>query len=285
MRYFNDGQEIKLDDLNGITTALERDLYERVINELLGSASSHVFYKGAFRVTRTSSTGLSVANGLGFQYDGTQPATASKRRMLWTTSPTALSISAADPSHDRIDIVCVRVDQTAEVTATRNFKNGSTDAVTAQSMTVQMDWSPTFSVVAGTPSVSPAVPSTPTGYVKLAEVYVTAVTGIAASGAITDKRTVSNRTNGRKITSVSSAYSVLIEDELILANGTFNVTLPAAADAYDSTNGVGRQFTIKNIGSGTVTVVGTIDGEANQALASQYTDITVVSNGTVYYML
>jgi hypothetical protein len=64
--------------------------------------------------------------------------------------------------------------------------------------------------------------------VKLAEVVVTAVSGIAASGAITDFRTRVNN-SARKIVAKSGAYTIDFDDSVILCSGTFSLTLPSAA--------------------------------------------------------
>jgi|SRR5579863_4119861 len=54
----------------------------------------------------------------------------------------------------------------------------------------------------------------------------------------------------------------------ILANGTFNFSIPAASS--------GRHLYIKNVGSGSVGVIGTIDGAASVNLNAQYMGIELV---------
>lgn len=74
------------------------------------------------------------------------------------------------------------------------------------------------------------------------------------------------------IVSVTSATTVAT-NTIYLANGTFVMTVPVAA---------GLQATIKNTGTGTITVSpasGTIDGSAS-AVLSPYVSINVVSDGT-----
>jgi hypothetical protein len=72
-----------------------------------------------------------------------------------------------------------------------------------------------------------------------------------------------------------------IATDIVLANGTFTATLPAAA--------TGKIVMIKNIGTGTVTVVGnggdTIDGAANYILYHRYETATVVSNGSNWFII
>lgn len=66
-------------------------------------------------------------------------------------------------------------------------------------------------------------------------------------------------------------------------SGTFNVTLPTAVGI------TGRQYTIKNSGTGSITVATTsaqtIDGTTTQVLSIQYQSITVQSNGANWIIL
>jgi hypothetical protein len=82
---------------------------------------------------------------------------------------------------------------------------------------------------------------------------------------------------------ITAARTLDASDHIISADGTFNITLPTAVDI------VGRQYKIKNIGTGTITVVTTssqtIDGAANHELSAQYQSVTVVSDGTNWLIL
>jgi len=66
------------------------------------------------------------------------------------------------------------------------------------------------------------------------------------------------------ITSVTTTYTVLVTDEKVLCNGTFNVTLFSVV-GYE-----GKVITITNTGTGIITVLcngaETIDGETSQNL-------------------
>jgi hypothetical protein len=67
--------------------------------------------------------------------------------------------------------------------------------------------------------------------------------------------------------------------QLVLANGTFNVTLPAATS--------GAVVDVKNVGTGVITVApasGTLDGAANYSLSVQYQSVTVVADGTNWFI-
>lgn len=66
-------------------------------------------------------------------------------------------------------------------------------------------------------------------------------------------------------------------------SGTFTVTLPTAVGI------AGRVYTIKNSGTGTITVDGagseTIDGALSAALLSRYSAITIQSDGANWIIL
>lgn len=85
------------------------------------------------------------------------------------------------------------------------------------------------------------------------------------------------------LSSKTGAYALTAGDHVIVAtSGTWNATLPTAASI------AGREYIIKNSGTGIVTVVTTssqtIDGELTFALA-QYESITVISNGTNWVII
>lgn len=70
--------------------------------------------------------------------------------------------------------------------------------------------------------------------------------------------------------------------EFVVANGTFTVNLPAAS------GNSGKTIDVKNIGSGTITVDGnaseTIDGATTFALTVQYQEVTVICDGSNWYV-
>jgi hypothetical protein len=82
-------------------------------------------------------------------------------------------------------------------------------------------------------------------------------------------------------TTVSTNYAILSSDDYILASGTITVTLPVPAD--------GIYFTIKNVGTGVITIAqhatDLIDGAASQTLDTQYAALSLVSNGTDWFIV
>lgn len=84
---------------------------------------------------------------------------------------------------------------------------------------------------------------------------------------------------------VSANYSMAATDAVVLATGTINVTLPALGT---SGNGVivGKRYTVKNVGTGTVTVLppsGTIDGAGSFVMSVQYSSVDFVNDGTNWF--
>lgn len=185
---FNVGQEIVSEDLNTLQSRLERGIYDRIFYELMGRKTD-AFFKDGFLVSRISSTSVQVKAGLGFQNQDTGTSNPTKKPLVLDADST-VNIDTPDSSDDRIDIIVVRTNRYNSEAANRKFKDEFTDVISTQSFTVATDWKADVLYVVGTPSGSPAAPAIPSGYIKISEIYVTASTGIAVSGAITDNRSM-----------------------------------------------------------------------------------------------
>jgi hypothetical protein len=186
-RFWNDGQEIKLEDLNAISSSIERGLFDRIVYELVNRTYDSFFGDG-FYVAYVGATSVSITNGLGFQHDAAQTNPEPTKRMLYLPSNVAKSLTAAHGTLNRIDIICVKNNISNDITANRKYKDPDTAVISLQSMTIQKDWLADVLVVDGTPGGSPSAPATPSGYIKLCECYVHAVTGLAGQIDITDFR-------------------------------------------------------------------------------------------------
>lgn len=88
-----------------------------------------------------------------------------------------------------------------------------------------------------------------------------------------------------QVTAIQTAnYTMSDLDAIVPTSGTLTVTLPVASAAI-----LGKRYTVKNIGTGTITVVGagatpaTIDGGSSFTMTVRYSSLDVVTDGTVWY--
>lgn len=183
---FNVGQEIISQDLNSLQSRLERGIYDRIIYELMGR-KANAFFQDSFSATRLSSLSVLISSGVGFQNQDTGTADPLRKPIVSDVDLT-VNIDTPDSSNPRIDIIAVKAGRFNSQTEERKFKDEFTDEISTQNFTVATDWKADLVYVAGTPAGSPTVPATPAGYISILEISVSASTGIAASGALTDKR-------------------------------------------------------------------------------------------------
>jgi hypothetical protein len=87
---------------------------------------------------------------------------------------------------------------------------------------------------------------------------------------------------------ISANYPVVATDSFLFVNssgGNITITLPTPSTV------TGQVFTIKKIDNTgfTVTVVSTggelIDGAASQIISAQYVSLSVISNGSIWYII
>jgi len=123
-----------------------------------------------------------------------------------------------------------------------------------------------------------------TGVLKAGEpVYVTESGEIRVGDGTSSVLNLPSSRN-RTVRTVTASHTLTRADDVVFVNaaGATTATLPAA-----NVNS-GRQYTIKNIGAGTVTIAitggGNIDGAGPGTLA-QYALLRVVSNGTQWYTI
>ena len=117
-------------------------------------------------VTASSGMNLSVASGWAAILGTYQ--TNMGTYMAYNDAAATATITTADPTNPRIDLVCITVNDAAY--------SGSLNSVA-------------INVVKGTAAGSPSVPSTPTNSIALAQVAVAAGATTISSGNITDVRT------------------------------------------------------------------------------------------------
>lgn len=121
------------------------------------------------QVTQNSPVGMSVDVATGWaNIVGTYQSNMGAYQ-AYNDALTVLTITAANPSNPRIDLICITVSDA--------YYTGALNTVA-------------FNVVAGTPAASPAVPATPDNSIVLARVAVAAGATSITNANITDMRTV-----------------------------------------------------------------------------------------------
>ena len=168
------GEKITSADLVRIGTMAEQALYHLLARLCQSSQSGNPiqgFFGADCEVTISAGLTLSIAEGWGFYYD---TAEANEFKALYkpivvsTAFTTTLDARSGSP---RIDIVCLAPLLVEDQSESRSIKAGD-GSTSSQSVNKRSRWSYQVLVVKGTPSGTPAAPATPSGYLKLANVYV-----------------------------------------------------------------------------------------------------------------
>ena len=139
---------------------------------------------------------------------------------------TTLTISAANATNPRIDLICV--------TVTDAFYSGAGNSVA-------------FNVVAGVPAGSPVVPATPVNSIVLAQIAVAALTTSIVTANITDVRTKALSTIGMGASAIAANTSAVANNSYYVNTvaGAFTITFPLTANlddeirVYDAANNAG----------------------------------------------
>jgi hypothetical protein len=139
-------------------------------------------------VTQSASPGMSVSVAAGWaNIVGTTQANMGSYQ-AYNDAAATLTVTTANPSNPRIDIVVVQVNDA--------YYTGSLNSVT-------------FSVVAGTPAVSPVAPTTPANSILLATIAVAAGATQILNANITDNRVLATN-------SIASSTSTLTVFDVVL---------------------------------------------------------------------
>lgn len=185
-QHFASGQEIISEDFNRLQSRLERGIIDRIIYEII-QRQTDGFFQDSFKVLRTTATQMTVTAGLGFQVDDDGDYNPVIKPLVRDANAT-VDINTPDAGNPRIDIISVKHNREDAEEESRAFKDEFTDVVSNQDVVVATDWKADILYTAGTPAGSPVAPATPAGYIKIAELYVSASTGVADQAAITDSR-------------------------------------------------------------------------------------------------
>lgn len=187
---WEDGSEIVKQDLNNSPIGLQREFYDRVVYELIQRAEDS-FFGDSFLCQFSAANAIIINKGVGFQTDLTQVNPEPTKRLLYLDADFTQNLDAPDSVNDRIDIVCVKATVVDSLTASRKYKDATpAGTVTTQTLVVQKDWEPEILLVQGVAAISPSVPATPSGYIKIAELYQNAAVGLSGAGDVDDKRSL-----------------------------------------------------------------------------------------------
>jgi hypothetical protein len=161
-------------------------------------------------VTASSGMNLSVASGWAAILGNYQ--TNMGTYMAYNDGATTATITTADPTNPRIDVVCITVNDAAY--------SGSLNSVA-------------INVVKGTAAGSPTVPSTPTNSIALAQVAVGAGVTSITSGNITDVRVRAQIIEP----TISSASTTAVPLRIVLNSGQTANALQILSSAGSVLNG------------------------------------------------
>lgn len=157
----------------------------------------------------------------GFQSEAGKPFLA--------TLPVDTTVSV-DPggAQDRIDIVEVRPLRTALDTEERQFKDPITGIVTGANSATRYEYSCQIKVLKGTEGASPSAPATESGWIKVAEVYVSAGASSLSQSNIKDVRDAGTWNTEPDGTLYRSGGDVFYTDVTVHGN-----ILPGTDSTYD----------------------------------------------------
>jgi hypothetical protein len=229
---FTSGQEIISADLVSISSRLERGLLDRIIYEMI-QRKSDAFFGDGFKVLRQTATALTVKAGLGFQYVDTGTLYPVRKPLVLDTDLT-VNINTPDASNPRIDIISVKQNRYNAETENRKFKDEFTDVIANADTVIATDWKADVLYTPGSPAGSPAVPATPAGYIKIAEVAVSASTGISASGTpVTDKRALLPFCGATSVSGSKEWDAVVGDTSLVgVTHASLKLALDNASDGW-----------------------------------------------------
>lgn len=183
------GEKISSSDLERMGNIARQGLYgvlARLLkDEVVGDERSGFFGAADCLVSVSSGLTLSVAPGMGV-YDDEADTDAFgpvlKPIVVSAAYEPTLDAHEANP---RYDIVCLAPSTTDDTSETRSVIDPSDASVSTQAVYKRRRDTYAVQVVKGTAAVTPSVPATPSGYLKIAEVLVPATSGAVT---ITDTR-------------------------------------------------------------------------------------------------
>jgi hypothetical protein len=216
-------------------------------------ATTGIIGASSLAVTANSPAGMSVVVASGWAAIVGTTQSNMGTYVAYNDAANVLTVTTANPTNPRIDIVCVTV-QDAYYTGAFN------DVI--------------FQVVAGTPAGSPTAPATPANSIKLANIAVGAgVTSILAANITDERADVTTNLPAPQLnfavnTQTGTTYTTVLSDNgklVTQSNASSIVTTIPPNSSVDYS--VGSQITFARYGAGSLT----IQGGAG---------VTIVSTGT-----
>lgn len=214
-RHWSDGQEFIFEDFNAIPKALLRTVYDQFAYELSQRKSS-VFFADSLKVTFGSASSVIVKKGLGFMLDATVASPDHQYKPLVVDIDTTVNLPPPHATLPRKDLVCVKWVIENDLEGVRKFKSATTLNISTQTFAVQKKYTKVILIVEGTPNISPVAPAVPAGYLKIAELDISPVTGLANAAAIADSRELFPI--GTSITASTLAFTRLTQSASITLN-------------------------------------------------------------------
>lgn len=196
---FNDGEPLLYGDLNGIVngasqrawewpgysdalahapcvTTGDGAAYETLFNNAT-DMNTMVFCRGAGGQLRWMG-GFVMSVGSGFLgiYSANVPPTILSPSMRWIYSTgTSITHAAAPGGQKRYDVITLAIPEAADTPTSRDFKDGSTGAISTTTPNKRMSCVGTLTITPGTPNASPTVPAVAGNVVALVLVNDTSV--------------------------------------------------------------------------------------------------------------
>jgi hypothetical protein len=178
---FREGEKALVVDINDVGTIGLQSLYNGVLARLCLSGIDDNPIQGFpgsdCLVTATGLT-ATIAAGMGMYYDtAATDAFGMIYRPIMVSAPVTQAINAHDATNPRIDIICLAPDTVDDQNALRMTMDPTTEAITDMTVAKRRRLSYALSYTAGTPAGVPTAPTTPSGYIKIAEIRVPPVSG------------------------------------------------------------------------------------------------------------
>ena len=214
------------------------------IQQGLFTSSSNIFLSGLQISASTLNTySVTCSAGQGWQNGQSLAVGVTQTLNILSGSPgtNTWGSGLAAGSEPRIDLCIVQYQGTPSDPAQRNFENPSTGAVYAQTINTATVDGFAFNVIHGAASSNPVAPSTPSGWIALAQVYVDANATSITSSNITDL-TVNYRISGGALGNVSGQAFYRNDSGLNSApifNFINNTTLNIGAGSWYDNTGLG----------------------------------------------